>query len=298
MSKSCQLFEPHLAVREITVPSGGDWAPRAQGWSMVWIQSGAGYWLHPRANQPLEPGMALALGHGSGGGIRASQLGDLRLRGFEIRPERLAGLLTLEELGFFQAAAAGELSASRLFPAGSAVAGQMRGLCESQDARGSAFRLRLVQIFLGVFEEELKRTAAPAKGVPDARERLKDFLGRTPASELMNMSFGELERATGCTRRHLSRVFHEVVGTTFRDKQAELRLARACELLASTEFKVVDVALESGYQSLSLFNLMFKRHLGASPARWRLKHSQSRGASRPVLPPRVQRVRSDVLQVA
>ena len=38
---------------------------------------------------------------------------------------------------------------------------------------------------------------------------------------------------------------------------------------ATTESKVVEVALESGYQSLSLFNLMFKRHFGLTPAKWR-----------------------------
>jgi AraC-like DNA-binding protein len=31
------------------------------------------------------------------------------------------------------------------------------------------------------------------------------------------------------------------------------------------------VALESGYQSLSLFNLMFKRRFGTTPAKWRFQ---------------------------
>ena len=61
---------------------------------------------------------------------------------------------------------------------------------------------------------------------------------------------------------------------SFREKQAQVRLARAQELLATTESKVVEVALESGYQSLSLFNLMFKRRFGMTPARWR-DHSRN-----------------------
>ena len=31
----------------------------------------------------------------------------------------------------------------------------------------------------------------------------------------------------------------------------------------------MDVALESGYQSTSLFNLIFKQRFGVSPGRWR-----------------------------
>jgi two-component system response regulator YesN len=70
----------------------------------------------------------------------------------------------------------------------------------------------------------------------------------------------------------LSRIFRELVGMSFRDKRAELRLTRARDLLATSKSKVVEVALESGYKSLSLFNLMFTRHFGTSPGRWRQKH--------------------------
>ncbi|HWF19415.1 MAG TPA: helix-turn-helix transcriptional regulator [Verrucomicrobiae bacterium] len=81
-------------------------------------------------------------------------------------------------------------------------------------------------------------------------------------------------KKTHCTARHLSRIFHELAGMSFRDKRAELRLARARELLATTNSKVVDVALESGYKSLSLFNLMFARRFGMSPGKWRKQHAR------------------------
>jgi AraC-like DNA-binding protein len=85
----------------------------------------------------------------------------------------------------------------------------------------------------------------------------------------LDLAFADLVQKTKCTPRHLSRVFRETLGMSFREKQTEIRLNRARELLATTGYKVVDVALESGYQSLSLFNLMFKRRFGVSPARWR-----------------------------
>jgi AraC-like DNA-binding protein len=110
---------------------------------------------------------------------------------------------------------------------------------------------------------------APRPSALDARERLQEFLRQTPTSELLHVSFAELAQMTRCTPRHLNRIFNDLVGMSFRDKHTELRLARACELLATTESKVVDVALESGYQSLSLFNLMFTRRFGTSPGKWR-----------------------------
>jgi AraC-like DNA-binding protein len=87
-----------------------------------------------------------------------------------------------------------------------------------------------------------------------------------------------------CTPRHFSRTFHEVVGTSFRDKQAEVRLRRAKELLATTQSKVLEVALESGYQSLSLFNLMFKKHTGVTPGQWRAQ-TRTRKSDRKTVSP-------------
>jgi transcriptional regulator GlxA family with amidase domain len=113
------------------------------------------------------------------------------------------------------------------------------------------------------------------------------LLERTPSAELLEMSFGELARQTHCTSRHLSRLFRELVGMSFRDKRAELRLTRARDLLATSRSKVVEVALESGYKSLSLFNLMFTRHFGTSPGRWRQKH-QINGESKGLRTKRVQ----------
>jgi AraC-like DNA-binding protein len=106
----------------------------------------------------------------------------------------------------------------------------------------------------------------------DSKMRLQLFLKQTPSSELLEMNFSELAQRTHCSSRHLGRIFHEMVGMSFGEKRAELRLERARELLATTNSKIVDVALESGYKSLSLFNMMFGRRFGISPGKWRQKH--------------------------
>jgi AraC-like DNA-binding protein len=75
----------------------------------------------------------------------------------------------------------------------------------------------------------------------------------------------------------LSRVFYDVIGMSFREKRAEIRLALARDLLATSQAKVVDVAFKSGYKSLSLFNRMFTRRFGISPGRWRQKNGGIKG---------------------
>ena len=83
-----------------------------------------------------------------------------------------------------------------------------------------------------------------------------------------------------CSPRHLNRLFREELGASFREKQIELRLARACELLSTSNAKVVDVALESGYQSSSVFSGLFKKHFGVSPGQWRRLRLKSEAAPR------------------
>ena len=100
------------------------------------------------------------------------------------------------------------------------------------------------------------------------------------ASEFVELSVSDLAPRMSCSRRHLNRLFREELGASFREKQIELRLARACDLLATSNAKVVDVALESGYQSSSVFSELFKRHLGVSPGQWRRQRLKLRAPSR------------------
>lgn len=264
MKKSENAYEPHLIIREFSILPGGEWTPRCSGWSVIHVREGTGYHLQPPLNRELETGALLVTATNAPGSIRASQLGGMALCSFKVIPSRLTGLITLGEQHFFETTT----REPRLFSSRHPVAMRMGQLCAERSRGGLLFRLQLLEIFAEMFGDEVEQTPSVEQST-DARKRLQDFLEQTPSSELLEMSFGDLAQKTHCTSRHLSRIFHELTGMSFRDKRAELRLARARELLATTDSKVVDVAMESGYKSLSLFNLMFARHFGMSPGRWR-----------------------------
>jgi AraC-like DNA-binding protein len=204
--------------------------------------------------------------------IRASQLGKMSLFAFGVMPSRLTGLITLGEQNFLAMAAAKKEGSMHILPPYDPMAIKMKELYASHKSGGLMFRLKLIQLFVEAFGGELEPAAVPQE-IPDAKERLRSLLQKTPVSELVEMSFSELARMTNCTTRHLSRTFHELVGVSFSDQRAETRMARARELLATSNSKVVEVALESGYRSLSMFNLVFTRRFGTSPGRWRQKNS-------------------------
>jgi transcriptional regulator GlxA family with amidase domain len=156
--------------------------------------------------------------------------------------------------------------------------------------------LTLLQLFVEIFGKKLEQPAPPQKD-GDARERLNTFLMTVSPDTLSEMSFEELARITRCTPRHLSRIFCELTGMSFCDKRAEIRLGRARELLATSQSKVVEVAFESGYKSLSLFNQMFTRRFGVSPGKWRQKNGVSRiGDSRRTGVPDLRLGKSNVIR--
>jgi AraC-like DNA-binding protein len=268
MKKSEYFYVPHLTLRELSVASGGDWQPKLPGWSFIQVKNGSGYWLQASSSQELATGSLLFVAGPLAGSIRASQLNSLSLSLFTVIPQRLIGLVTLGELNFLKHAAARKEFTARLLPPADPVAVKMQELAAGEKNDSLNLRVKLLELFVETLGDEIEPPTQPEKTV-DAKERLQAFLRDTPPAELLDLSFNELARKTHCTSRHLSRLFHELIGMSFREKRAEIRLARACELLANSQSKVVEVALESGYKSLSLFNLMFTRRFGTSPGKWR-----------------------------
>ena len=248
---------------------GAEWAPRRCGWLVVQVRGGTGYLLHPRWNQAVAPCSLFLLPHTSEARFRASQICTVLLHFYQVDPERLAGLITLREQLFFETTAAKNESSARLVAPGTPLAVKFSTLDVERNGNDLPHRIQLLQLFVEFFALELKREEPNSASSADAKGRLRRFLNQTPTSELLRMSTHELVRRMGCTPRHLSRVFQDVVGMSLRDKKTELRLACARELLANNESKILDIALESGYQSMSLFNLMFKRRFGVTPGEWR-----------------------------
>ncbi len=263
------FFGQHLAIREMSIAPGAEWAPRVPGWTFLHITSGAGYWMQPGKNLEVSNGTTLIFSHSIQGAIRASQLGRTVLRFFQVEPERLAGVVTLGEKAFLQATAKRDGMNFRLLPQNHPVSEKFAEICRRRNGSNLRLRLRLLELFIQCFDDGLGNQESEAAADLDAKARLEAFLKQMAASAMLDLSFSELLKEVRCTPRHLSRIFQEAVGVSFREKQAEARLDRARELLETTNSKMYEVAVESRYQSLSLFNHMFRKRFGVTPAKWR-----------------------------
>jgi AraC-like DNA-binding protein len=269
-------FEPHLALRESVLEPGNELRLKFSGWHLLRVTSGVAYWLHPRSNQELFTGSVLLCSDRSIGVIRASQVSKVLLHCFRLQPERLTGLVSLGEQQFLQAAATDDQYSVRLFDQATVISQQFKRVCERAEGSCFSLRLQLLELFVEAFGNDLHTQKVRSEPVLDATTRLTRMLDEIPPTDLLDLSFADLVREMRCTPRHLSRIFQQVVGMSFRQKQAQVRLMRAQELLTTTESKVIEVALESGFRSPCLFNVMFKRRFGVTPAKWRVQSREGK----------------------
>jgi AraC-like DNA-binding protein len=67
-------------------------------------------------------------------------------------------------------------------------------------------------------------------------------------------------------------LFKKTFNLTINEYLTQHRLSHAQRLLATTDAKIIDIALDSGYQTLSRFYVAFDKSCGCSPSNYRREH--------------------------
>lgn len=86
-----------------------------------------------------------------------------------------------------------------------------------------------------------------------------------------NLTLEEIAGISGFSKFHFTRIFKQYMNMTFYEYLNSKRVKRAEGLLYSTEMSITDVAMNSGFSSLSAFNRTFKSVEGCSPSEFRNK---------------------------
>ena len=130
-------------------------------------------------------------------------------------------------------------------------------------------RGQLIRIAATILSEEFKNALSRRKGSVGPEDHMVQVFEKLSASELINLSVGELADKFNCSRRHLNRLFHQHFGVSVAALRMEMRLLKAISLLRDANAKVIHVAEQCGFNHLGLFNTCFKRRFGSSPGQWR-----------------------------
>jgi hemolysin activation/secretion protein/AraC-like DNA-binding protein len=275
-------IERHLILQELTLRPSGEWTPQFRGWLVARVAEGSGYWLHDGPARELNAGDGFVMSGNVRALLRASQLGLLKLQYFTVQPQYLNGLLSVLEWHQLEAAAASPSTPVFFFSAGESIAQKFSRIVELSHDHELSLRCALLQLWSGALQGLLAAPPADFTGGSKLHERLREVVGRMTEAELADASLAGLAAQLHCSERHFSRLFREEFGVPLRARQIELRLQRARQLLADSNAKVINVAYDSGYRHLGLFNVMFKKRFGVTPSEWR----QQNGLKNSHVPPR------------
>ena len=116
------IVERHLILQELNLASSAEWVPSCQGWLMVRVAEGTGYWLpHGAAHRQLNPGDGLMVVRNADGVVRASWLSPLKLQFFTVQLQYLNGILTVAEWQQLEVAPNHPDSPASVFTAGEPI---------------------------------------------------------------------------------------------------------------------------------------------------------------------------------
>lgn len=87
-----------------------------------------------------------------------------------------------------------------------------------------------------------------------------------------NLQLDAVSRTCGLSKFHLLRVFKAVYGLTPQQYVSSLRLAKARQLLATTNWSIQEIAVTLGFSELPAFTRFFKKQCGISPRCFRIQN--------------------------
>lgn len=91
-----------------------------------------------------------------------------------------------------------------------------------------------------------------------------------------NLTLEETAGISGFSKFHFTRIFKQYMNMTFYEYLNSKRVKRAEELLLNAEMNITDIAMNSGFSSLSAFNRTFKSVNSCSPSEYRNKVRQKK----------------------
>ena len=133
---------------------------------------------------------------------------------------------------------------------------------------------------------------ASARGMRPCKRCRPDLLDYAPTRELLSKikaiydtDYSDREKLAAQLKHipvsphHLTRLFQQEYGMTPTEYQNRLRLANAEACLAIPDMPVLNVALVSGFGSLSSFYACFKKKFGITPSEYRQQKSLAKSAA-------------------
>src|ERR1043166_3612165 len=229
-------FERLLFLHQSTLSASAEWEISTNGWRLARLSQGQAYWLGGEAAREWREGEVLVLPPGARGSVRASRISEVLLHYFDFSPDSHSGLLTLTEREYFESVGNRRDCPPRTLPSHhpSSMVFSDVATYGSNSTGSLLLRCQMLHLTAAVFSEEINRHHSSLSTATTVDERFKQLISEMADKEIVEQSPEELARTCGCSLRHFSRLFLRHFQVSLREKQTELRLLKARQLLSNT----------------------------------------------------------------
>ena len=121
----------------------------------------------------------------------------------------------------------------------------------------------IVSDYLKMLNENSPKTKKETHWLAAAMKRYAD------GAYTESLTLSELGATYRKNEKYLGRLFKKEIGISFGDYVLSKRLKKAENLLKTTDEKIIEIALECGFNNISYFNRVFKEKNGISPSEYR-----------------------------
>jgi AraC-like DNA-binding protein len=268
----------HLEMAVVRLGPNQQWESAEDGLTFVFHRSGEAIWHWSALTHRLTVGDVLVL-NGRGGKVRPAVGGEIVFGSFSLRMEHMYPLLDPKEVSLLRSVIAA-FREPKFFPASGPVAAECNRLHRAfsgstGSATSLAHRSQLLCLAATILSVELanSRGRIGADALTGVQDRVIEVLAGLSADTILSISAEDLASRLNCGRRHLDRQFRRYFGISFCGLKMEMRLLKAASLLSTNDSKIIQVAEESGFNHLGLFNTCFKKRFGVSPGEWRKQNN-------------------------
>ena len=246
-----------------------EWPTPGAGLAFILPKTGAGRLLFGQDNIAAESGDVLVLNSLLGGRLAVAAGTDMVFWWFSIQLEALYPLFANDEICLVQGLH-DRFRTARRYPAQTPSAIECHRLLAAAPPQFTLdHRSHVLRVAAAVLSQELSNVQAHATGFVRVEDHIKATFDKLSFDEILELSVDELAGRFSCSRRHSNRLFHLHFGFSVAALRMEMRLLRAASLLRDPDVKVINVAEQTGFNHLGLFNTCFKRRFGVSPGQWR-----------------------------
>lgn len=149
----------------------------------------------------------------------------------------------------------------------------VKEMCQAGEPGRKRLLLELQACFLLLAEQASKSPALPSPN--EGRLRHVERMARYMAEHFRDdIEVADVAAAAELHPNYAMALFRRLCGVTIRDYLLQHRLTRAQQLLLTTEDKVIDVALASGFGSQSVFYEIFRDTVNMTPLEFR-RHTRT-----------------------